>query len=135
MPHNDAGVRNRLDQQVLPGLGNLRVRELSVGTIEWHLRLIAGKHGPAMAKMTKSVLGGVCGLAARHDALERNPVRDTGSIQTSAKKAPKALPPDEARTLLAELDADGSALAVVPSTTRPSRSITTLIGQVRWRGV
>jgi hypothetical protein len=86
------------------------VRELSVGTIEWHLRHIAGKHGPAMAKMTKSVLGGVCGLAARHDALERNPVRDTGSIQTSAKKAPKALTPDEARTLLAELDADGSAL-------------------------
>ena len=105
-PTTMQAYRNRLDQQVLPGLGNLRVRELSVGTIERHLRLVAGKHGPGMAKMTKSVLSGVCGLAARHDALERNPVRDTGRIETSAKKAPKALTADQARQLLAALDAD-----------------------------
>jgi hypothetical protein len=91
-PTTMQAYRNRLDQQVLPGLGNLRVRELSVGTIDRHLRRIAEKHGPAMAKMTKSVLSGVCGLAARHDALERNPVRDTGSIETPTKKAPKASP-------------------------------------------
>lgn len=65
--------RQRLDQQVLPGLGHLRVRELSVGTVERHLRLVSDEHGPAMAKMTKSVLSGICGLAARHDALDRNP--------------------------------------------------------------
>jgi integrase len=85
------------------------VRELSVGTIERHLRLIADKHGPAMAKMTKSVLSGVCGLAARHDALDRNPVRDTGRIESSANKAPKALTANEARTLLTALDADEEA--------------------------
>src|SRR4028119_1994780 len=89
--------RHRLDQQILPGLGNLRVRELSVGTIERHPRLIADKHGPAMAKMTKSVLSGVCRLAARHDALDRNPVRDTGSLKAPTKNAPKALTADEAR--------------------------------------
>jgi len=105
-PTTMQAYRDRLDRQVLPGLGNLRVRELSVGTIERHLRLVAGKHGPGMAKMTKSVLSGVCGLAARHDALERNPVRDTGRIETSAKKAPKALTADQARQLLAALDAD-----------------------------
>ncbi|RFU22135.1 N-terminal phage integrase SAM-like domain-containing protein, partial [Geodermatophilus marinus] len=55
-PTTMQAYRNRLDQQVLPGLGNLRVRELSVGTIDRHLRLITDKHGPAMAKMTKSVL-------------------------------------------------------------------------------
>ncbi|WP_232807348.1 site-specific integrase [Geodermatophilus chilensis] len=105
-PTTMQAYRNRLDQQVLPGLGNLRVRELSIGTIERHLCLVSDKHGPAVAKMTKSVLSGVCGLAARHDALERNPVRDTGSIETPAKKAPKALTADEARTLLTELEAD-----------------------------
>jgi hypothetical protein len=52
--------RKRLDQQILPGLGNLRVRELSVGTVERHLRLVSDKHGPAMAKMTKSVLTRRC---------------------------------------------------------------------------
>jgi integrase len=108
-PTTMQAYRHRLDQQVLPGLGNLRIRELSVGTIERHLRLIADKHGPAMAKMTKSVLSGVCGLAARHDALERNPVRDTGSIETSARKAPKALTADQARQLLTALDADEEA--------------------------
>lgn len=108
-PTTMQAYRNRLDQQVLPGLGNLRVREFSVGTIDRHLRLIADKHGPAVAKMTKSVLSGVCGLAARHDALERNPVRDTGRIETAARKAPKALTAEEARTLLTRLDADERA--------------------------
>jgi integrase len=101
--------RKRLDQQILPGLGNLRVRELSVGTVERHLRLVSDKHGPAMAKMTKSVLSGICGLAARHDALDRNPVRDTGSLKAPTKKAPTALTADEARKLLAQLDADETA--------------------------
>jgi integrase len=108
-PTTMQAYRNRLDQQVLPGLGDLRVRELSIGTIERHLRLISDKHGPAVAKMTKSVLSGACGLAARHDALDRNPVRDTGSIETPTKKSPKALTADEARKLLTELDADESA--------------------------
>ncbi len=108
-PTTVQAYRHRLDQQILPGLGNLRVRELSVGTIERHLRLIADKHGPAMTKMTKSVLSGVCGLAARHDALDRNPVRDTGSIEAPARKAPKALTADEARTLLTRLCSDEQA--------------------------
>jgi integrase len=108
-PTTMQAYRNRLDRQVLPGLGNLRVRELGIGTIERHLRLVSDKHGPAVAKMTKSVLSGVCGLAARHDALDRNPVRDTGSIETPAKKAPKALAAEEARTLLTGLHADEKA--------------------------
>lgn len=101
--------RKRLDQQILPGLGDLRVRELSVGTVERHLRLVSDKHGPAMAKMTKSVLSGICGLAARHDALDRNPVRDAGSLKAPTKKAPTALTAAEARKLLAQLDADETA--------------------------
>jgi integrase len=108
-PTTMQAYRNRLDQQVLPGLGNLRVRELSIGTIERHLRLVSDKHGAAVAKMTKSVLSGVCGLAARHDALDRNPVRDTGSIETTTRKAPKALTAAEARKLLTALDADAKA--------------------------
>ena len=48
-----AAYRHRLGQQIFPGVGDLRVRELSVGTIERHLRRIADEHGPAMAKMTQ----------------------------------------------------------------------------------
>src|SRR5688572_4657211 len=36
--------RDRLDRQILPGLGQLRVRELSVGVLDRHLRLVAEKH-------------------------------------------------------------------------------------------
>jgi hypothetical protein len=37
--------RDRLDRQILPGLGQLRVRELSVGVLDRHLRLVAQQHG------------------------------------------------------------------------------------------
>ncbi|WP_222048194.1 hypothetical protein [Modestobacter lapidis] len=52
-PTTMQACHNRLDQQVLPGLGNLRVRELSVGTIDRHLRLIGDKHGPEKAKVDR----------------------------------------------------------------------------------
>jgi hypothetical protein len=61
--------RDRLDKQILPALGNVRVRELSVGLVDRHLRAIEAKHGGALAKQTKTVLGQVCGLAVRHDAM------------------------------------------------------------------
>ena len=37
--------RDRLDRQILPGLGQLRVRGLSIGVLDRHLRLVADKHG------------------------------------------------------------------------------------------
>ncbi|MGY1643221.1 hypothetical protein ACI782_19110 [Geodermatophilus sp. SYSU D00703] len=58
--------RDRLDRQLLPRLGALRIRELTVGTL---LRGIADQHGTATARMCHSVLSGMCTLAARHDAL------------------------------------------------------------------
>jgi hypothetical protein len=61
--------RDRLDKQILPALGNVRVRELSVGLVDRHLRAIEAKHSGALAKQTKTVLGQVCGLAVRHDAM------------------------------------------------------------------
>jgi hypothetical protein len=70
--------RDRLDRQIIPSLGNLRVRELTVGVCDRHLCAVRDNNGPSTAKATRSVLSGICRFAARHDALERNPVRDTG---------------------------------------------------------
>ncbi|HEV7212350.1 MAG TPA: site-specific integrase, partial [Blastococcus sp.] len=83
--------RRRLDGQILPGLGQLRVRELSVGVLDRHVRLIAANHGVATARMCRSVLSGMCTLAARHDALQSNPVRALGSLNAKPRKAPRAL--------------------------------------------
>lgn len=102
--------RARLDTQVLPSLGALRVRELSIGTLDRHLRVIAQKNGPAVAKMTRSVLSGMCGLAARHDALDRNPVRDVGVITRATKSVPRAMTIDEVLELRAALVNDGQAV-------------------------
>ena len=54
-------------------MGELKVRELSVGVVDRHLAMARAKHGPALAKTTRSVLSGLCALACRHDALATNP--------------------------------------------------------------
>src|SRR3954471_13561544 len=46
--------RDRLDRQLLPRLGQLRIRELSVGILDRHLRAIAEHHGIAPARMCRS---------------------------------------------------------------------------------
>jgi hypothetical protein len=51
-----------------------------------HLRTVPDKHGPAMAKLCRTVLSGMAGLATRHDALEHNPVRDAGRIVPSGSQ-------------------------------------------------
>jgi integrase len=102
--------RDRLDRQILPGLGQLRVRELSIGVLDRHLRLIVDKHGASTAKMCRSVLSGMCTLAARHDALERNPVRALGPISAKPKKAPRAMTVPELRQLRAALTYDEQAI-------------------------
>jgi integrase len=94
----------------MPGHGGLRVHELTVGTVHRFLRSVGTHHGPATAKMCRSVLSGMCALAARHDALDRNPVRDVGSISNGVKQRPRALSAAEARQLRALLTYDAKAV-------------------------
>jgi integrase len=102
--------RDRLDRQILPALGNLRIRELTTGTIDRHLRAVTKTNGPGTAKAVRSGLGGLCTLACRHDALERNPVRDAGPIPKPQPKPPAALTLTEARQLRALLTYDHKAI-------------------------
>ena len=102
--------RDRLDRQVIPALGSLRVRELSTGMVDRHLRAVRDKHGAAMAKLCRTVLSGMAGLATRLDALEHNPVRDAGRIVPSKpKRVPRALSVAEVRQLRAWLTYDDKA--------------------------
>ena len=102
--------RDRLDRQVIPALGSLRVRELSTGMVDRHLRAVRDKHGAAMAKLCRTVLSGMAGLATRLDALEHNPVRDAGRIVPSKpKRVPRAMSIAEIRQLRALLTYDDKA--------------------------
>jgi hypothetical protein len=67
-PNTLQAYRDRIDKQIIPAVGNVRVREASVGLVDRHLRAVETKHGAALAKQTKTVLGQICALAVRHDA-------------------------------------------------------------------
>jgi integrase len=102
--------RDRLDGQIIPALGNLRVRELTTGVVDRHLRAVRDKHGVSLAKLCRTVLSGMAGLATRHDALEHNPVRDAGRISPGKpKRVPRALSVAETRELRAWLSSDDRA--------------------------
>ena len=90
-PSTERVYRDRLDRQILPALGKLRVRELSVALVDRHLATVKAKHGPGLAKTVKSVLSGICKLGCRRDLMPSNPCRDVAPIAAKAKRAPQAL--------------------------------------------
>ncbi len=108
-PSTMQAYRDRLDRQVLPALGNVRVRELSVGLLDRHLAAVRASHGPALAKMTKSVISGMCSLACRHDAMKSNPCRDVARIPSRPRRAPRSLTVDEVKAVRAWLSDDVKA--------------------------
>ncbi len=103
--------RDRLDVQILPALGNIRCRELTIGTVERFLRAVEASHGSSLTKTVRSVLSNICGYAARLDALDRNPVRDTSPISVKPKKGKaKSLSAVELKQLRALLTYDQKAI-------------------------
>lgn len=71
------------DNYVVPGVGGLRIREATVSTLDRFLKTMRTKHGNATAKLCKTVLSGMLCLAARHGALDGNPLRDVATIPTN----------------------------------------------------
>lgn len=108
-PSTKGLYRDRIDQQVLPALGEVRLREVTVGLVDRHLAAVKAKHGNAVAKTTKTVLSGICGLACRHDAMLTNPCRDVSRISTKPKKSPRSLELEEIREVRAWLAQDHKA--------------------------
>jgi hypothetical protein len=97
---------DRLQRQVLPALGSVRVRELTVGLIDRHLAAVKAQHGNAIAKTTRTVISGICSLATRHDALPSNPCRETHRISSTTKNPPRSLSVAEIQQLRAYLRHD-----------------------------
>ena len=110
-PTTKQAYRDRLDRQVIPSLGGLRVRELSVGTVHRHLREVELRHGYGVAKQTRTVLSGLCGWAVRQDALDRNPVREAGPVRTATRRPTRAFTAPQVRQLRALLTYDDQAIA------------------------
>lgn len=109
-PGTVQAYRYRLDNSVLPALGGLRLRELTVGVIDRHLQTVARRHGPGTAKLDRTALSGICGYAARHDALSRNLVREAGPIAAGRKPERRTLTLAGAARLRALLAEDSTAV-------------------------
>jgi hypothetical protein len=87
------------------------VRELTVGVCDRHIQTVVEKNGPGLARTLRAVLSGICKHAAKHDALERNPVRDVGKVtQPKAKKNVEALTFEEAVDLRTKYRQDPQAV-------------------------
>ncbi|QSB17551.1 site-specific integrase [Natronosporangium hydrolyticum] len=84
-PQTIQRYQTSLNTAVVPALGNLRVREASVGRLDRFLRDIA-KERPAAARSAKIVLSQMFALAVRHGAVSTNPVRDTGRLRKRRRK-------------------------------------------------
>ncbi len=107
-----AAYRRCIDLHIVPALGEVRLRELTVGTIDRFIKAVNQKSGPAQAKQAKSAMSGMMGLATRHDAVERNLVADTGPVARSEpKEQPKALTVAQLRQMRAWLTYDARAIS------------------------
>jgi integrase len=108
-PNTLRQYRDRLDRQVLPALGALRIREVSVARCDRLLKAVKANNGAATAKVVRTVVSGILGLAARHDALDYNPTRDAARI-TTKRKAARSLTVNEAKDLRARIASDPVAV-------------------------
>lgn len=91
---------------VVPKLGELLLRELTVKGCEKVIENAQDTKGFETASKVKGVLGLVCGYAVRHGALESNPVRSSKRLSRGDKdeaKEVRALEPAERADLLLKL--------------------------------
>lgn len=89
-----SAYRFALDSYVGPGVGGVRLREVTVPLVERLVKLVADRHGAAAGRRTHTVMSGMLGTAARLGALPTNPLRDVTRPRTR-RDATRALSPDE----------------------------------------
>jgi hypothetical protein len=104
--------RSVIGNQVVPALGELRLREVTAGVVSRAVRAIAERHGPSAAKSAKACLSGMFGLAIEDGAVAVNPVRDSSSRISVGKKSPRALTPEETVVLTQWFRSNDRAVAL-----------------------
>ncbi|HEY9412634.1 MAG TPA: site-specific integrase [Jiangellaceae bacterium] len=99
-----------LVNHVMPALGELRLGEISTPIADTFIAKIRDEVGDSSAKLCRSVLSGVMGLAVRKGAVSANPVREVEPIEMQVTKTPRALTAEERSALRAHLLADKDAV-------------------------
>ncbi|MET8762295.1 site-specific integrase [Lentzea sp. NPDC004782] len=104
-PNTGKQYRDRLDQQIIPAIGELRMCEVTVCRVDRVVKNTAEKHGNAVAKMTRTVLSGVL-------ATTRSTTTRCGTVRTieGSYKSARALELNQAQDLRAKVAADPVAV-------------------------
>ncbi|AXH50502.1 integrase [Gordonia phage Ruthy] len=87
--------RELIALHIVPGLGDIRISEASVGVLDAFIRAVPTD---SRSRQCRTVLSGMFTLAAQHDAIERNPIVDT-TRRSSAPAEARALSIDELQQL------------------------------------
>jgi integrase len=101
--------RHIVDRVIVPGIGSLRLGEVSTPRLDRFVQAVLADKGYATAKVCRSVLSGICGWLVRQGALAANPVRDLTPLELDRDRTARALSVDELRGWLALLDANSFA--------------------------
>lgn len=97
--HNTARRYNdMISLHIIPRIGQMRLREATVPRLDRFVKAIAADVGAPTAKLCTSVLSGTLSLAARHGAIDTNPMRDVGRVRVT-HRAPTALTVEQVRAL------------------------------------
>jgi integrase len=75
---------DNLRYMILPALGDMTIRETTVGALDRYLKTLARTH-PSGPQRCKSTLLQMFSMAVRHGALPANPVRDVGRLPKPRK--------------------------------------------------
>ena len=97
--------RYQVAQVIGPGVGSLRLGEVTTLRLDRFVQAVLAERGYSTAKQTRSALSGICGWLVRRGALSVNPVRDLTPLEQDRDRMTRALSVEEMRLWLAVLDA------------------------------
>jgi integrase len=100
-----------MDSLVIPLMGKLRLRQVTVGRVDALIAAAVKEKGPGAAKTTRAVISGILGIAVRHDVLDANPTREAEVIESPDKKPARALTLDEVALIRGKVRSDKRSAA------------------------
>lgn len=92
-------------RHVRPGLGELRLGEVSTPRVDRFLQDILANKGYATAKICRTVLSGICGWLVRQGGLIANPVREVTPLEAGSTKQARAMDAEQITGWLSLVDA------------------------------
>ena len=87
--------RRQWERHVSPGLGGLRLTQVTTPVVDRFLVDLHEKVGSATARTARAVISGAMGRAVREGAIRFNPTREVRRLKSTPRRRPRALSEEE----------------------------------------